>query len=263
MRTTVVVAKLGFLHRLAYRTEVVTSLVSATVVVGLIGSIWSAVGEQGVAVGGLAPAELCTYAVLAYLVATVNATRVDALLAERFLSGQIAADLCRPLDLQHFLLARDFGRGCAALVSVLVPVGGMTALWFPLAWPARVTTWILTALSLLISLGLAGQLAFLVGMASIILGDVRGLSLLRSGVVALFSGAVVPLTALPQTVQSGIAVLPFYGMAHVPTMVFLERLERADLAWAVGHQLLWLLILSSVSRLAWTRAVRRLTVQGG
>jgi ABC-2 type transport system permease protein len=49
----------------------------------------------------------------------------------------------------------------------------------------------------------------------------------------------------------------------LPSRLFTGSLPPSSVVWVVGHQLLWTAALLGLGRLALTRGLRRLVVQGG
>lgn len=258
MRALLAAARLGAVHRFTYRLEVVVAVVSALAVVAVSTSLWSAAARTAGGVAGMDPAAIGTYAVVAWLVAATAGGRVEEDIGDRFHTGAVASDLCRPVDLQAFVLAREAGRSAASLLLTAVPVFAVMAVFFPMTLPS-VPTWGAFAVSVVLAGAVAAQIGFLVGLASFRLRRSVGLAHLKAALVLLFSGAMIPVDALPEGARLVALALPFQAIAHTPASVFLERWTLADL----GLQALWAAALLLCCRLAWRGAVRHLTVQGG
>lgn len=263
LRVLAACVRLGALHRFAYRLEIATSLISSLIVVVLNASIWGAVVEGREQLAGMTPLQVSTYVIVAWTVTTVSATRLDEVLGNRFRSGQIAADLLRPLDLQAYLTARDAGRALTALGVTAVPVVVLTSTVFPLAWPTRLWSWLFVAVSVALAVLIGAQIAFLVGIASFRLKNISGLAHLKATTTAVLSGAVVPLDAMPDVIRGVILALPFQGMSHAPASLFLERVPWTEALGILGVQAAWVAGLWVLCRLAWRWALHHLTVQGG
>ncbi len=263
LRVLAACMRLGLLHRFAYRMEVLTAWISSLVVVVLNGSIWTAVVDGRDGLAGMTAEQVSTYVVVAWIVTTVSATRLDEILGSRFRSGEIAGDLCKPLDLQTWLVGRDMGRAVASLALTATPVLLCAAFVFPLVWPRSPVTWPLVGLSLVLATLIGAQLAFLVGIAAFRLKNVTGLAHFKATSTAVLSGAVVPLDAMPDAIRRVVLWLPFQGMSHTPATLFLERWDASAVSAALGVQLLWVVLLWLACRWAWGRAIEHLTVQGG
>ena len=132
---------------------------------------------------------------------------------------------------------------------------------FDVPLPTRASTWVLTLVSLILGHATNYGLSFLVGVAALPMQNISGLTHLKSTLVSVFSGALIPLELFGPVLRPIVYALPFRAMAHTPATIFLERdtsvglLLLSQAAWAGG--------LAVMGVLAWRAAARSLTVQGG
>jgi len=78
--------------------------------------------------------------------------------------------------------------------------------------------------------------------------------------VTFASGALLPLSLLPDGLADVMRVLPFASIVQTPFEVFTG--ERA-VAPALAGQLVWAIVLLAVGRLVLRRAVAKVVIQGG
>lgn len=256
--------KLGTRLVLAYRFEALVTLVSASVVALLNWSLWTAIYRgPATEIAGRDAAEMTTYVVVAWVITTFYGTRVDQELSGRFRDGLIAVDLLRPWDLHAHHLFRDLGRAGTALVLTTTPLllwtGGLLGLRAPTHW----WTWPAFGLSLGLAWIISFHFAWLVGVASFRLRNAAGLAHLKATVVAVLSGALIPLDLYPGPMRAVVLALPFQGMSHTPANLFTEQIPLSALPAVLGTQLCWAVVLFVASRLAFRGALRALVVQGG
>jgi ABC-2 type transport system permease protein len=261
VRASLAALRIGFTHVFAYRTEVVIQLVSISLVASLNGSLWTVATQGRTAIAGIPAAEMRAYVLVAWVAVSFVATRVNEEIGRRFREGLIAADLLRPMTLQHFWYARDLGRALATLLLQTTPLF-LGCLWlFHLPLPAHPSTWALTLLSLLLAHATNYGLSFLVGVAALPMQNISGLTHLKSTLVSVFSGALIPLELFGPTLRPLVYALPFRAMAHTPASIFLERGDAVGTLLA--QQAAWAIALWILGILAWRGAARSLTVQGG
>ena len=185
-------------------------------------------------------------------------------LADRIRTGDVAADLLRPVHPVVSYLAADLGRaGFAVLTRFLPPlIAGL--IFFPMYEPRRWTTYPLFALSMLLAVVVCFGCRFLVNATAYWAGDARGALFfwtLASGVLA---GLYFPLRLLPDGVTALLYLAtPFPSLLQVPSDVLVERDGPAVQAGLVGVQAVWAAALLMVCAAVQRRAERRLVVQGG
>ncbi len=261
MRAALAAARIGFTHVFAFRAEVAIQLVSISIVAALNGSLWTVATQGRADIAGVPAPEMRAYVLVAWVAVSFVATRVNEEIGRRFRDGHIAGDLLRPMTLQAFWYARDMGRALATLLVQSVPLFLGMLLLVDIPLPTRPATWALTLLSLLLGHATNYGLSFLVGVAALPMQNISGLTHLKSTLVSVFSGALIPIELFGPTLRPLVYALPFRAMAHTPASIFLERtpeilpLLAFQAAWAVA---LWLLGI-----LAWRAAAHTLTVQGG
>ncbi|MFZ5476563.1 MAG: ABC transporter permease [Myxococcota bacterium] len=253
--------RVGFTHVFAYRTDIAIQLVSASIVAGLNGSLWTVAIRGRDRVAGVPADDMLAYVVVAWVTVTFVATRVNEEIGRRFRDGQIASDLLRPASLQAFWYARDLGRACAGFLVLTLPVLGVAAIAFGPRLPASPAPWAAWLVSLWLAHATNYGLSFLVGLAALRLENVAGLSHLKGTAVSLFSGALIPLELFGPAARAVVFALPFHAMAHTPAVLLLGR--AGDPFVALGTQAAWAAGLWAAGALAWRAASIRLTVQGG
>lgn len=255
--------RLGVNLVLAYRLEVAVQILSASIVALLNWSLWTAIFQGRDLVAGRTAAELTTYVVVAWIVTTFYANRIDQWLSARFRSGNIAIDMLRPWSLQAHLYFRDLGRAGCALVLTTLPLALWTGALLPLRGPERWQTWAVFAVSLLLAHAISFGFSWLVGMAAFRLRNAAGLAHLKATVISVFSGALIPLDLYPESVRWLILLLPFQGMSHVPASLFVETVPTGEIWRPLVTQAVWAALLAAAGGLAFRRAGRIMVVQGG
>jgi ABC-2 type transport system permease protein len=80
----------------------------------------------------------------------------------------------------------------------------------------------------------------------------------------VLSGALIPFAFFPEPIRAVLAWLPFQAIYNVPlTLLLKPALEPLQALGLVGTQAAWIAVLILGSRLAFVRASRVLTVNGG
>ncbi len=262
MSALLAAARLGAMHRFAWRFEAATSLLAALGVVLATASLWTAAAGSG-PIAGLERGALATYVVVAWLVSAAVGGRVEAWVGERMESGEVVADLLRPVDLHAFVLARHLGRSAAALALTAAPACALMALWSPIVLPSAPARWVAFALAVALAALVGGQLGYLVGLAARPLGGVYGLAHLKAALVWLLSGALIPVGALPEPVSWIARATPFPALADLPARALIGDTPLGVWLDVLLPQLGWVLALALACRLAQSATLRRLVAWGG
>ncbi|WP_436495900.1 ABC transporter permease [Actinokineospora sp. HUAS TT18] len=253
----------GFRRYATYRQATVAGIFTNSVFGFLRCYVLLAVAAGGTVAGYSGP-QLITYVWLGQGMLAVVNTWTTLELAEQVRSGDIVADLLRPMDPLWTYLWTDLGRaGFSLLTRFSVPLL-VGALAFGLYVPEHAATYALTALSIVLAVVVGFACRYLVGLTSFWLLDVRGVQMFWTFASGAGSGLYFPLAILPDWLT---AVLwfgtPFPSLLQAPLDVAVERGGFGHVAAVIGGQVVWAVVLLLACRVVQARAVAKLVVQGG
>lgn len=211
--------------------------------------------------GGYDAAQLATFVWVGQGLLTVVGLWGWSELHDRIRSGDVVADLLRPIPPVTAYLAADLGRGLHGVVTRLGPPIVVGLIFFPFAVPRRPLTVPLFALSVILALICCFACRFLVNAVAYWLHDARGPIVLWALGAGVLSGLYFPLRLLPEPVATALWLCtPFPGLLQTPLDVLVERDPQVGL---VALQAFWAVLLLWSARQVQRRAERKLVVQGG
>ncbi|MQA25449.1 MAG: hypothetical protein GEU94_08250 [Micromonosporaceae bacterium] len=264
-RTFLALAGAGFRRWSTYRQATIAAAFTNTVF-GFLRTyvlLAAAAGAGGVAAGYDGPM-LVAFVWLGQGLIGVVMLFGDSDLASRVRTGEVTADLLRPVDPLWSYLAADLGRAAHAMLTRFgLPV--LTgAIVFDMFAPRHAGSYPLFAASVLAAVVVSFSFRYLTNLSAFWLLDHRGVAnawLLGS---TLLSGLVFPIRFLPDWAQLTLwLATPFPAMAQAPLDVFVEYGGVSGQLLAIGNQLMWAAAGLALCRLAQRRALRRLVIQGG
>jgi ABC-2 type transport system permease protein len=263
--TFLALTRAGFRRWSAYRQATVAAAFTNTIF-GFLRTyvlLAAAAGAGGIAAGYDAPM-LVSYVWLGQGMIGVVGIWGDFELADRVRTGEVTADLLRPVDPVTAYLAADLGRaGHGMLIRFVAPVL-VAALVFDMFAPRHLASYPLFAASVLAAVVVCFGFRYLTNLAAFWLLDLRGVRnawLLGSTVL---SGLVFPIRFLPDWAQLLLWLgTPFPAMLQAPLDVFVEYGGLDGQLLALADQVVWAVAGLALCRLVQHRAVRRLVIQGG
>ena len=221
-------------------------------------------GAVGGRPAGYQPEQLATYVWVGQGLLTVVALWGWTDLSDRIRTGDVAADLLRPVHPVIGYLAPDLGRAGHAMLTRFVPPLVVGAIFFPLYVPGRWFTVPLFAVSVLLAVVGCFGCRYLVNATAYWLHDARGpimLWTLSSGVLA---GLYFPLRLLPDWLAVTLWIAtPLPGLLQTPLDVLVERDPPGRQVGLVALQAAWAAIVLALCAVVQRRAERKLVVQGG
>ncbi len=185
-------------------------------------------------------------------------------LADRVRSGDVVADLLRPVGPLAEYLCTDLGRAGFGMLTRFVAPLAVGLLAFPMYLPSNPASYPLFAVSVLLAVLISFCCRYLIGLGAFWLLDVRGLVMAWVFLWGFGSGVAFPLPVLPHGVELALWVAtPFPTMLQGPLDIAVERGGMAHALLVLLAQAAWLVIMLTLCRQVERRALRRLVVQGG
>ncbi|MBI1802166.1 MAG: ABC-2 family transporter protein, partial [Chloroflexi bacterium] len=178
-------------------------------------------------------------------------------------TGEIAADLSRPVDFFLYWLAQDVGRAACQFVMRGLPILALYALFYSLALPP--TPWHAAAfvVSLVLALLVSFAWRFLVSLSAFWTPDARGVGRTAWTVAIVLSGFMMPVAFFPPWAEALMRLTPFPSLINTEVEIYLGIVGGPALLGALAGQLFWFLALAALSRLVLAAGVKKLVIQGG
>jgi ABC-2 type transport system permease protein len=178
-------------------------------------------------------------------------------------SGGVGYELLRPLDLYFAWFTRAIALRTAPTLLRSAPLLTLAAIFMgfqgPDSWAAGIAFAITMVGALLLSCAITNILS--ISLMWTISGE--GVTGFAPAIVMTLSGMIVPIPFFPDWAQTIVRILPFSGLVDTPYRLYLGHLPASDLPILLGHQLIWTIALIFLGRWMLSRALRRMTVQGG
>lgn len=256
-------AALAIQETIAYRIPYLVNMVSIVVTYAVIFGIWAAVFSGRESVGDYAWAEMKTYLIISLFMSALVSGSSEYRTSRQIRTGNIAIELLRPADYQLSSLAITLGNSLCEGVLVSLACLAFAFATGPGVFPPDALSWALFAVSCLIAVATKFLLVYVFGLACFWTNSLMGISWLRKGLTDFFSGALIPLAFFPGWLRTTSDWLPFRNVVWVPAGAFTGRLAGVDLARSIGVGAAWVVALWLIARFVWSRAMRKVTIQGG
>ncbi len=190
----------------------------------------------------------------------------DSEIISSILSGNLAVELCRPVDLYFSWVTRILARRVSSVALRFPPILITASLLpspFRLAPPASAQSFLLFVVALLLAGILLSAISVFIYVLTLVTRNPAGSFLLIGPLGELLSGKLVPLPFFPDSLRAVFERLPFAYTADFPFRIWTGHIGISAALEGIGVELLWVAILVVLGRAALGGALRRIVFAGG
>jgi ABC-2 type transport system permease protein len=184
-------------------------------------------------------------------------------LLKTVISGEISADLVKPVDYFFLWLAKDLGSSLVNFLGRGVLFIAVFIQFNPFIFPPDMRQWVFLVFSLGLSWFISFSWRFLVNLTSFWSQDALGIARIAFTISQFLSGFIMPLRLLPDWFKQLCYFTPFPSIINTPVEIYLGILQEGDMFIAIVMQIFWCIVLVMVSQYILRLGFRRLVIQGG
>ena len=183
---------------------------------------------------------------------------------QAIISGDIAYDLCRPLDLYDRWFMETVAQRLSSASLRCLPVLFIALVLpqpFRLVLPQSVEQTLLFVVAMI--LGMLVVTAFCLIDYMTAFYTMTRTNLVFGMVMEFLSGAIIPLPFFPGAIRRVVELLPFASMQNMPLRIFGGHITGYDAYCGIALQFIWLLLLILLGKAIMRHALGRVVAQGG
>jgi ABC-2 type transport system permease protein len=224
--------------------------------------VWTTIAEDsGGTVGGLTTGQLAAYYIVWTGVRNMNIVFTPYGWEWRIREGQLSGQLLRPLHPIHYDVA-GFAGGKFVWILFYLPIAVALTLVFDPTFDVRPLEIAVFLVAIWGAYLIRTFNQSALGLVTFWTTRVGALFQLYIMLELLLSGRLVPLTLMPDWVQTLAWFLPFQWTFYFPIQALVGEYSDARLAGGLAMQLFWTLVGIGVFSLVWRYAIRRYTAVG-
>lgn len=267
MRVYMALLKLRVYHGLQYRIAALAGIATQFFWGTIMIMVFLAFYGDNVSVGGFSTTQLVTYiwlqqAFLSFIVLWLRDTE----LFELIRTGNIAYELCRPLNVYGFwytkLIATRIANAMLRCMPILV-----VAMFIPekyrMSMPESTESFMLFIVTLILGLAINVAISMFIYISVFVTLSPMGSLLIFSVVGEFFAGLVIPIPLMPEWLRNIVMVLPFRYVGDLPFRVYSGNIPPSEAFLGIAIQIVWLTALILFGKKLMQSALKHLVVQGG
>ena len=266
----------GAIDTMAYRFNILIWAVITVCEVACLVFLWLAVyrssaGGMDAEIHGFTFREMISYVVLTTILGFVTYNN-DTLwyINTDIKKGTVGNYLIKPISYRGKFAATSFGSlltmtvmfGLPFYTAALVTLGSLGFLPH-LTFPAFFAHLGLFLLAGLCASLLNDTIAYIFGVLCFYTSSGWGLNSLKTTLISFLSGTLLPLAFFPAGLREVVSWMPFAGMSQNPILILMMKYDLASSLRCVALTAAWIVALELFAKLLFSRAVRKVTVQGG
>lgn len=225
--------------------------------------LWMAIYKFDSIINGISKDQIITYIILSRIIYTQVTWGFIPKLGRKIHSGEIIMDLLKPIDFQMFMYLGRIGDSISFASMTAIPILIICAFTLGVQPPHGPFTLICFLISLFFAMTISFFVEFWIGLLTFYTNYSWGLQTFQEALVSLFSGALIPLSFFPNWLRVIADALPFKDMSYSPVAIYLGLVKGSQVIETLASQILWIIILFFLSRLFYSFAIKKITVQGG
>lgn len=252
----------NFRMLLVYRSNIVSSLFSAIIMIFAQAEIWKAL-YGGAVLDGTTVTDTITYTVLQFFLGSFLCIDLGGQIGTEYYQGLIGQRMIFPIRYKLFDYFSLMGRALANLVFCILPMFVICVVFYGFSVPTSLWTFPATLVSMVLGGIVFTLISVIMGYTAFWLRNNWYIRFFRGALFTVFGGTFIPLWFFPEWMVGISRWLPFYYSSYAPMEVYLERVQGMDTLVLILLQCVWIVILLGLEALIWRRAQRKLVVFGG
>ncbi|MCX7772001.1 MAG: hypothetical protein N2376_02680 [Clostridia bacterium] len=257
----------GFQYRMAGLAGASTSIFWVLIEITVYTIFYTYANDKNAGmIAGMSLPHLVSYAWLTQLFFLMQPMNIDGEILTKITSGDVAIELCRPLDLYFHWFAKSAASRLTPLLwrgSVTIVVGLIMPLSYRLTPPASLLGFACMMLSFFSAFLLCTSFAMLAVAVRLNISLGEGPTYIIMLVGGVLSGGYLPLQLWPKFMQGFLLIQPFAGYLDIPLRFYIGTLAPGNAFWAIGLQLFWTAVFVALGRRLINKRLKNIIVQGG
>lgn len=239
--------------------SILSIFINTFILLPVVYLLWSTIYKFSKGINDLSEATLLTYVLMARLMATID-TSIG--IGYSLRNGDIAFKLVRPVNYIFLCIATSIGNILSQFVIGVLPVSIICLLIFKPV-PLISIQCVIFFVSLLLSIIVMMLLSLTVELLTFWTLNDWGLMMIYSGISSILSGAVIPIELFPKSIGKILELLPFSATINTPLIFITREISFNHGIINIFIQLIWIIVLSIIIKLLWTRAIKKVVILGG
>ena len=161
------------------------------------------------------------------------------------------------------MLAENLGSVLFQLAFCFIPALLVSVAIMGMYPPVNVGMFCFFFLSALLGYGVLWAISFAVQMTAFWLVNIWSLNTIKTVLINVLSGSMIPLWFMPEWMQEVLRFTPFSSIYFTPVQIYLGQLPIGEILTRYLVQIFWIVLIFIIGSILWDKGQKKLVVQGG
>ena len=219
------VAKINFKGCIIWRFDILANLLLTVTKITFAYILWKAVFGENDVIGGFTFYSMLTYYVTgAFLSGADMSKKISSEICTRVISGTFSKYIIIPVNIQIYFMAQNFGKMIFyLLLNIISLFTWVFILQLSFSFTNNMYYFGIAAVMALLGLIFMTEFQFFIGILSFKFLEISMFRIIADNIVIFITGAVIPLSLLPEAVIAVMRIFPFYYIIYLPSMLVIGR----------------------------------------
>lgn len=250
-------------NNLAYIGATYVGIIFSVFQVVLMYYLWKIIFSNQDVIEGMTFSQMTTYIIISKVLSLQFSYGIDVKISDDIYNGSIIQDLLLPINYKVYLLWHKLGETLFFFLFRYPLILIISISFIGFSTPSNFSNFILFFIFLVLSAILLYYIEFIVGLIAIFTLNKYSVRTIKEGILLFFSGALIPLQFLPDSIERIVNIMPFKYIISVPANTYLGLIDNKSIILTIVLELLWIIILFIVSNAFYRYSMKKIIIQGG
>lgn len=264
MKSAKSLIRMGMLDVLAFRAGCFVMFAGNLIYLTIVYFLWKAIFDSSGKdiVNGMTFSDTMIYLVLAGSMGTVMEVYLVWDIGRKVQQGNIVFDMLKPMNCDRLYFFSVSGEVLFNFLVVFLPTTVIVYFLSGQAIPLG-TNILLFIPTMFIGYVTNFYINFFVATICIYTQSSWGINIMKEVVIALLSGASIPISFFPDGMKQVVLCLPFHTIYNVPLNTLLGKYDMNEQLTLFGQQIMWMVAVMLLAKWFWKSSLDKIAVNGG
>ncbi len=191
---------------------------------------------------------------------------IDTNILNTITSGNLAYELCRPINLYHMWIIKNMASRISKAVLRCFPIFIIAAMLpapYRISFSPNLFTFFIFLFSLLLGFLLINAYSMLVYILTFYTLSPVGVRIIWLAASEFLTGALIPIPFFPESMQTVLKFLPFAAMQNLPFRIYSGDIAGTEMINSLILQIVWTIVLLLCGYVWTNRMLKKAVIQGG